>query len=99
MCNQGGLHKASFSVPCYRTCCAAAVKFVARKKSKKKDKKRNKRRKKKEKEAQRGNTFPRRAQKIDFYTRIVKRNRNEIETRKNQILSQLPTKNEKHERK
>ena len=31
--------------------------------------------------------LPRRAQKLFFYTRTVKRNPNEIETQKNQILS------------
>ena len=56
-------------------------------KSKKKDKKLGeKKRGKKGKEGPKG-YHPRWAQKLIFHIRIVKRNRNEIEARKNQILS------------
>ena len=58
-------------------------------KRKKKDKKREKKksRKKKEKRAQRGVTTRDWPKKMIFHIRTVKRNRNEIEAQKNQILS------------
>ena len=59
-------------------------KSVEKKKQEKRQKKKQEKKKdeKKEKEGPKGYP-PRRAQKLIFYTRIVKRNQNEIEAQKN----------------
>ena len=97
MCNQGVLHKASCTELCYRTCCAAAVKFVARKNSKKKKQRKTiEKKRKKKKKGPKG--VPPDTSKLIFYIRTVKRIRNEIEAQKKSDFKP-PTTKKKNERK
>ena len=66
------------------------------KKEKEKKKKKKKTRGKKRKKGTKGYyTLPRRNQKLIFYMRIVKKNRNEIETQKKSDFEHPTKKNEK----